>query len=143
MRSPLSAAVSAVVLAAIWSHGVAQTPAPAMHPIVGKWEWTRPENKCTEVYDFRADGNVPVISGAEKSDNVYTVAATPDANGFYRLTMKTTKDHGGKDCADDESNGTGHESTNYVLFDPTRTMHIVCLEPKVDRCFGPLRRSQK
>jgi hypothetical protein len=83
---------------------------------------------------------VPVTSGAEKTDNTYTVAASPDQNGFYRLTMKTTKDHGGRDCADDEDDSTGQESTNYVTFDPSRTTHIVCIEPKVERCFGPLRR---
>jgi hypothetical protein len=54
--------------------------------------------------------------------------------------MKTPKDYGGKDCGDDESDSTDQESTNYVLFDPSKTMHIICVEPKVERCFGPLRR---
>jgi hypothetical protein len=133
-------AVTAAVLAAASLGLNAQTPAPPSHPIVGKWEWTVPENKCTEVYEFRADGTVPVTSGAEKTDNTYTIAAKPDANGFYRLLMKTTKDNGGKDCTDDASDSTGQETTNYVLFDPTQTMHIVCVEPKPERCFGPLRR---
>jgi hypothetical protein len=119
---------------------MAQTPVPSAHPLVGKWQWTRPENNCTEVYDFRPDGTVPVISGSEKTDNTYAVAGSPDKNGFYRLTMKTTKDYGGKDCADDSSDNTGQESTNYIFFDPSKTMHIVCVEPKAERCYGPLRR---
>lgn len=119
---------------------VAQTPVPPAHPLVGKWQWTRPENKCTEVYDYRADGTVPVSSGNEKTDNTYTVSAKPDQNGFYRVTLKTIKDHGGRDCADDESNSTGEESSMYILFEPSNTMYIVCAEPKIDRCFGPLRR---
>ena len=41
-----------------------------------------------------------------------------NGDGFYRLTMKTTKDYGGRDCTDDDSNNTGQESTNYVFFDP-------------------------
>ena len=140
-----SRAVLAPVLVALSfaSDGIAQTPAPIGHPIIGKWQWTRPQNKCTEVYDFRADGTVPVTSGAEKSDNTYMIASIPDHDGFYRLTMKTTKDYGGRDCADDDSDNTGHESTNYVFFDPTRTMHVVCLEPKLDRCYGPLRRIEE
>lgn len=125
------------------SSGLAQTPAPQGHPLIGKWQWTNAENKCTEVYDFRPDGTAPVVSGAEKTDNTYTVAPTPDQNGFYRVTMKTVKDHGGRDCADDDKDSTGDENTNYVLFDPSRTMHIVCFEPKVERCFGPLRRVDK
>jgi hypothetical protein len=136
-----AAALPFAVAAALSLNALAQTPAPASHPILGQWEWTRPENKCTELYDFRADGTVPVTSGAEKTDNTYTIAPKPDASGFYRLTMKTLKDYGGKDCTDDASDSAGQETTNYVLFDPTRTMHIVCVEPKVDRCFGPLKRA--
>lgn len=133
-------ALAALIALSLSPNGIAQTPAPSGHPLVGKWQWTRPVNKCTELYDFRPDGTVPVMSGTEKTDNTYTVTATPDHNGFYRLTMTITKDYGGKDCADDETDGTAEESTNYVLFDPSKTMHIVCVEPKVERCFGPLRR---
>lgn len=118
----------------------AQTAVPAAHPLVGKWEWTRPSNNCTEVYDFRTDGTVPVRSGSEKTENVFTVAANPDQNGFYRQTIKTTKDYGGTDCANDETDSTGQESTIFVVFDPSKTTHLVCREPKVERCFGPLRR---
>ena len=42
------------------------------HPLIGKWQWTRAENKCTEVYDFKADGTVRVISGEEKTENTYS-----------------------------------------------------------------------
>jgi hypothetical protein len=122
---------------------MAQTPAPPGHPLVGKWEWTRPQNKCTEVYEFRPDGTVPVTSGAERTDNTYTVTPSPDRNGFFRLEMKVTKDYGGMDCGDDSSDGTGEQYTNYILFDPSRTMYIACMEPKLERCFGPLRRSGK
>jgi len=139
IRSVTFFAVIGAAIAAS-SFSMAQTPVPSAHPLVGKWQWTRAENKCTEVYDFRADGTVPVTSGGEKTDNTYTITASPDQNGFYRLTMKTTKDYGGKDCADDESDNTGQESTTYVLFEPSKDMYIVCNEPKAERCFGPLRR---
>ncbi len=112
---------------------------PTGHPIIGKWQWARSENECTEVYDFRADGTAPVVSGTEKTDNQYKVAETPDINGFYQHTMTVVKDYGGKDCADDESESSG-ESTNYIIFDPKKQMYLSCLEPKMERCFGPLTR---
>jgi hypothetical protein len=109
------------------------------HPLVGKWQWTREANKCTEVYEYRIDGTAPVVSGMEKTDNVYTVAQNPDLNGFYRMTIRTTRDYGGKDCGDDTSDSTGMESTNFLLFSPDRTQHLACEEPNLEKCFGPLR----
>jgi hypothetical protein len=91
------------------------------------------------VYEFKADGTAPVTSGTEKTDNTYTVAATPDLNDFYRHTMTVIKDYGGKDCGDDESESSG-ESTNYIIFDPTKTMYLSCVEPKLEKCFGPLQK---
>ena len=137
--------IAITALAAITSvflpmNGLAQTPPPSGRPLIGKWQWTRSQNKCTELYDFRADGTAPVTSGTEKTENTYSIANSPDQNGFYRITMKTTKDYGGKDCGDNEGDSTGQESTNFVLFNPSRSMHIVCVEPKEERCFGPLRR---
>ena len=143
MRVCRSLAVAAALLVVTVLTAFAQTPVPRTHPIVGKWEWTLAENKCTETYDYRPDGTVPVASGTEKTDNTYTISASPDANGFFRLTMKVMRDHGGKDCGDDTADSTGQETTNFVLFDPSRTMHIVCMEPKLDRCFGPLKRVDK
>jgi hypothetical protein len=113
---------------------------PTGHPLIGKWQWTRSSNKCTEVYDFRPDGTAPVISGDEKTDNLYTISPDPDVNGFYRLSMRITKDHGGTDCADDASDSTGAESTNYLRFSPDGSEYIACLEPRTERCYGPLRR---
>lgn len=112
---------------------------PPGHPLIGKWQWTRDANQCMETYEFKADGTAPVVSGTEKTDNTYEVGATPDINGFYKLTMTIIKDYGGKDCADDESLSSG-KSTNYIMFDPRRTMYLTCLEPTLERCFGPLRK---
>lgn len=116
---------------------------PPNHPVIGTWQWTDSRNNCTEVYDFRADGTVPVVSGAERTDNTYTVSDTPDAQGFYTLTMFTVKDHGGKDCGDDETDNTSMENVIYLLFEPKFTEFIICAEPRVDACFGPLRRVKR
>jgi hypothetical protein len=113
---------------------------PSGHPIIGKWQWTRDTNQCTEVYEFKVDGTVPVVSGSERTDNTYEVDEVPDINGFYKLTMTIVKDYGGKDCADDESLSSGG-SANYIIFDPKKLMYLSCQEPKLERCFGPLRKS--
>lgn len=109
------------------------------HPIIGKWQWTRAVNHCTEIYDFRPDGTVPVVSGAERTDSTYVVAAYPDMNGFYEKKMTIVKDYGGKDCADDESESSG-ESTSYIFFNPEQTKYFSCMEPKLEKCFGPLKK---
>ena len=121
-------------------NAAAQAPAPPGHPLLGKWEWVVPKTDCTERYEFRPDGTAAIVSGSEKTDNQFIVAPSPDANGFYRLAIKTTKDHGGKDCEGDESDSTGQGTVNFVQFDPERNRYIACDEPKVEKCYGPLRR---
>ena len=106
----------------------------------GKWQWTRRENRCTETYEFRANGSVTIQSGAERTDATYELDVRPDTVGFYKLKMKVLKDHGGRDCADSDTDDTGTENTNYLLFEPGRTMMIICAVPRLERCFGPLKR---
>ncbi len=143
MYRSLNAVLVSVPFALFATSATAQVPVAADHPLIGKWQWTRPVNQCTEVFEFRADGTAPVTSGDEKTDNTYTISSSADRNGFYQLNMKTLKDFGGKDCGDDSSDTTGQETTHYVLFEPQKTMHIVCAEPKVGRCYGPLNRVPK
>jgi hypothetical protein len=108
--------------------------------IVGKWTWTRADNACTELYEYRPDGTLLVESGAEKTDNTYSIASLPDQNGFFRMDLKIVKDYGGKDCADSEEDSTGQEQTVYILFHSSRALHAVCREPSLEVCYGPLRR---
>ena len=108
--------------------------------IVGKWTWTRAENNCTEVYDYHPDGTVQVESGAEKTDNTYSIASAPDQNGFFKLDLKIVADHGGRDCADSDDDSTGQEQSVYILFHSSRSLHAVCRGPSLDECYGPLRR---
>ncbi len=131
----LASAASALVATA-----AAQERPPSGHPLVGTWQWTHKESNCTEVYEFRADGTAFIESRDERTDNTFTVAAEPDANGFYRVVLRTTKDHGGQDCVNDAANNTGLESINYNLFTPDRTQMLICYEPTRSACFGPLRR---
>ena len=133
----------AFFMSALFASAAEAAPAKAAaapHPIVGKWEWTRSENACKEVYDFRADGKVHIVSGAEVTDNTYTIARTPDPSRFYRLKMKVTKDNGGKDCGDHDEDNTGQESTVYIYINAERSMHVVCQAAAFDTCVGPLKR---
>lgn len=125
---------------ALLATAAAQERPPSGHPLVGTWQWTHKESNCTEVYEFRADGTAFIQSRDERTDNTFTVAAEPDANGFYRVVLRTTQDHGGKDCVNDAANNTGLESINYNIFTPDRTQMLTCYEPTRSACFGPLRR---
>jgi hypothetical protein len=58
------------------------------------------------------------------------------------VVLRTTKDHGGKDCVNDTADNTGLESVNYILFTPDRKQMLVCYEPTQSACFGPLRRTK-
>jgi hypothetical protein len=93
-----------------------------------------------EVYDYRPDGTLYVESGAEKTDNTYSIASSPDQNGFFKMVLKIVKDYGGKDCADSDEDSTGQENTVYIRFHSSRSIHAVCRDPNLDTCYGPLRR---
>lgn len=137
-------ATLALAAGALCLTALAQSRRPSsQHPVLGAWQWTDSRNNCTEVYDFRPDGTVPVVSGDERSDNTYTISETPDAQGFFTLTMFTVKDYGGKDCGDDETDNTSMENVIYLLFEPRLTEFIICSEPRVEACFGPLRRVKR
>ena len=109
-------------------------------PLVGTWVWTRAENRCTEVYDFRRDGVAYVVSGEERTENTFSLSAKPGPVGRRRLVITTTKYYGGKDCADQTEDTTGKPSTSYVLFYPGGRQMILCADESSDHCFGPLIR---
>lgn len=122
---------------------VSPTPISGNTRLVGKWTWTRSANNCTEVYEYRADGTMYVTSGAEKSDNSYSLAAEQSINGFFKLTTAILKDYGGRDCADSETDDTGAADTNFIQFNPTGNQYILCREETFEHCIGPLRRVDK
>lgn len=126
--------------AALFLMPVAHSADPDPAGIVGKWTWTRADNSCTEVYDYRPDGTLQVQSGSERTDNTYSIDSAPDQNGFFKMVLKIVKDHGGKDCADSEEDNTGQEQVVYVLFHSSKPLHAVCRDPNLETCYGPLRR---
>jgi hypothetical protein len=111
------------------------------HPLYGKWTWTRAENNCTEVYDFRPDNTSRVTSGEETGESRFTISEKPDVQGFYRVVDVVTKTNGKAGC-DGAAGGSpvGDTATIYVFIRPSRNEMVICEQPSFDACFGPLRR---
>ncbi len=120
----------------------AAAPSPAA--LVGKWTWTRSSNHCTEVYEYRTDGTMFIVSGAEHSKGTYSLSAMPDGNGFHELKARSTWNNGAQDCSDHgptgDPGGQGAPHTVYVIFHRSEPMLLICQTPALDHCFGPLRR---
>jgi hypothetical protein len=116
-------------------------PGRSTHRIYGKWTWTFARNSCTEVYEFRQNNTSVVQSGQELQETRFTISDQPDANGFYRMTDEVTSSNHQTGC-DGNPGGTpvGDKATIYVQFHPTGDLMIMCGEPNLNGCIGPLRR---
>lgn len=115
-------------------------PGPASdHPILGIWRLEVPATGCSETYRFRGDGTTLVTSAAEISESVYTIPNEPDADGFYRLTDRVTKDNGKPDCSGNVMK-PGANATNFVRFHPSGKLFLLCAEASIDACIGPFTR---
>ena len=112
--------------------------AQAPPSIIGTWSWTQ-KSSCTETYEFRANGTVSIVSGAERTENKYTLGP-PDNNGFFLLTMVITKDNRGRDCSGSDEDDTGHTNVGYVQFHITGDALVICQTPARARCYGPMKR---
>lgn len=124
------------------AHAATETLPTIRHKIVGKWQWTRSTNNCTEEYDYRTDGTLYTKSGAEETSNTYSISERPDANGFYELKAQLVKSNGAQDCSDGPPNNDTAPFTIYILFHKAQPLYLVCQTPALDQCFGPLRRVQ-
>lgn len=119
------------------------TADPAAQPIVGTWELTRKENKCTETYTYRADGTSLVQSGQEKNEDKYEISGRIEGSDRRQMKVTTVKDNGGRDCAGNDKDNTGQTAVVFVEFDSSYNQMIVCLDEKSFKCFGPLKRVAK
>ena len=113
-----------------------------INPLLGTWEWTNVKNSCHELYIFGVDGTGHITSGSETSTASYLIADKPSEKGFYKMTLKIVKDHGGQDCSDEVTDNTGEEYTHYLAFHPSGSQYVVCDKEATDSCIGPLRRVQ-
>ena len=131
--------IATLIICAIATTAVADSS--IQHPLFGKWMWTRAENNCTEVYDYRPDYTSRVNSGEEIGESRFTVSDEPDQHGFYRMTDVATKYNGRTGC-DGMLGGTpvGDEATMFIFIRPIGDEMVICQEPSFAACFGPLRR---
>jgi hypothetical protein len=109
--------------------------------IVGTWDWTRKSSGCSEQYVFRDDGSASVASRDERLEGRFRLAWSPEPNGRYRLDMTVAKDHGGRNCLDNDDDSTGRSDTWYVLFSQSRETLLMCGSLEGSDCLGPLRRA--
>lgn len=137
----MKAILATLIICSTVTTAIANVGNSPTHRLFGKWAWTYSKNSCTEVYDYRPDNTARVTSGEEVAESRFTISDMPDAKGFYRMTDVVTKSNGRTGC-DGEAGGTpvGHEVTIYILFHSARDEMLVCQEPSLDSCFGPLRR---
>ena len=131
----------ALSLALIATLANAEPPRPpkANHPILGTWTFAVPGTNCQETYYMRPNGTTLVTSGEEVAESVYEIADEASPKGFYKTTDVIVKGNGKKDCSG-EVTQVGQKATNYIRFDPSGSVMIMCRSESMDACFGPLRR---
>ena len=114
--------------------------AAAVHPLTGTWSWTAFGGKCVETFQYRSINTMLSTSGEAVSEWNYTV--TPNANdkGFYEVVETSMRNNGKKDCSGDTVSDTGLVNIRFVQFSPARDLLLMCKEPSLAACFGPLKR---
>lgn len=141
-NKPMKTIASVLIICSISMSAVANvTDSPQRHPLYGKWVWTYAKNNCEEVYHYRSDNTSVVTSAEEVGESRFTISDKPDLNGFYRMTDVVTKSNGLTGC-DGTPGGTpvGDTVTLYIFFRPTKSEMLICQEPSLKACMGPLRR---
>lgn len=130
------AMLTSALLAAV---AQAATSPQQEHPLLGVWEFTLPDGRCTETYLFKANGTTFVTSAEEVAEMQYEVSAEPSEKGFYKLVDTVTQDNGRKDCGGGIT-AVGSRSTHYLWFHPSGELFVMCRDESLDACFGPLLR---
>lgn len=112
----------------------------AAHPLSGTWSWTAFGGNCVETFQYRINNTMLSSSADAVSEWNYTV--TPNANdkGFYEVVETSMRHNGKKDCSGDSVSEIGLVNIRFVQFSPARDRMLVCREPSLAACFGPLKR---
>ena len=131
-------AVILMIVAGLVSAAPPRAPKPD-HPILGTWIFLVPGTNCHETYYVRPNGTTLVTSGEEVTESVYEIDDTAGAKGFFRTTDQIVKGNGKKDCAG-AITPVGQKTTNYIRFDSSGDVMIMCRDESMKACFGPLRR---
>jgi hypothetical protein len=118
---------------------ITPTLLPDDHPILGVWSWTTPRTDCSEIYNFKANGQMLFSSGDEDGVSEVNVGTKPSLNGFYQFTNKVIADNGKKDCRG-IAGEVGVNTVIYAHFLPTSNQMMMCYQENMSSCFGPLTR---
>lgn len=135
--------VVALLASAAIGAAAAAPPKPVAkdHPIVGQWTFRAPDGTCAETYLFRSDGTSVVTSGEEVAETVFEISPAPLRTGFYKWADRIVRDNGKKDCAG-QVTPVGTQAVNFIMFNPSRDLFVVCTGESLDACFGPFVRAR-
>ncbi len=123
------------------SHAIdAPKNTPGIHPLSGTWSWTAFGGKCVETFQYRSINTMLSTSGDAVSEWNYTVTPNANEKGFYEVVETSMRHNGRKDCSGDTVSDTGIVNIRFVQFSPARDLMLICREPSLAACFGPLRR---
>ncbi len=120
----------------------ADATVPDQHPLTGTWSWTAFGGKCVETFEYRSARTMLTTSGEAIAEWNYTVTPNANDNGFYEVVETSMRHNGKKDCSGDTVGSTGIVNTRFIQFSPARDRMLVCREPSLAACFGPLRRQR-
>lgn len=109
------------------------------HPIHGRWEIFLPDERCSEVYEFRPNGERTYTSSEERGQSAYTISKAPSSLGFYELEDRITHSNGKPDCSGGSS-PVGSKAILYIRFNSNQDQMIMCRDPALENCFGPFIR---
>lgn len=79
----------------------ASAPSTPADPISGLWANAvpgLPQGLCMESYRYRPDGSGEDVSGESRTISQWAVVGPPDAQGFYRMTVRL-QHNGRPDCS--------------------------------------------
>jgi hypothetical protein len=132
------------------AYAAGELPPAKGAPIVGSWSWQGFDGRCSETFQYRANGTLLTTSGQALKASTFDVSPQADAKGFYHVVETRTQSNGKPDCAGDiarnNGDGTGIEAEEaqktdlFIQFNPARDRLIVCRTASLDACFGPLSR---
>lgn len=129
-------AILSTLLCATFAH------AQVNNNLQGNWEWVNSQNSCVETYIFDTNSVAHITSGVEVSDAEYQISENMTDKGFYQLTLKILKDHGGLDCGEVLEDNSGHIYHKFVMFHPSGDQYVSCDKESIETCVGPFKRMQ-
>lgn len=112
----------------------------AGHPVLGTWEFSVPDTRCTEVYFFKDDGTQTFVSGQEVGASRYEISAEPRRDGAYVFTEEITRSNGKPDCLGQTTTPKGEKHSMLLRFTRDGQQMFLCFSAGLDRCIGPFRR---